>query len=265
MGQNRTETTPDYATEDPVWENDFHAAWHLGKISTGGFVSDSSINSFHGTTSGSPALVDGLVGKALNFDGTDDFVSFGVDAGNPGTSSFTATFWIKWAGSGDPGQKFLLNNKAVDSVLGWTLASWGAAHFWMEGSGDVNRVLSLGEDWSSQNWHHITQQYYPDSSASNLGLAKNYVNGAYQSITGNGGIQPVSNGVGSLILGSGPNLANPWTGPIDELRISSTLRSADWIKAEYDNQKSSAKVGKLRVHHRSADHHLPAYRHRHFQ
>ena len=34
-------------------------------------------------------------------------------------------------------------------------------------------------------------------------------------------------------------MANPWTGPIDELRISSTLRSADWIKAEYDNQKSS--------------------------
>ena len=128
-GKTGTETTPDYATNDPVWENDFHAAWHLGKISTGGFVNDSSINSFHGTTSGNPTLVDGLVGKALNFDGTDDFVSFGVDAGNPGTSSFTATFWIKWTGSGDPGQKFLLNNKAVDSNLGWTLASWGALIF----------------------------------------------------------------------------------------------------------------------------------------
>src|SRR6056300_36116 len=241
-GKTGTETTPDYATNDPVWENDFHAAWHLGKIATGGFVSDSSINSFHGTTSGSPALVDGLVGKALNFDGTDDFVSFGVDAGNPGTSSFTATFWIKWTGSGNPSTKFVLNNKEEDSVLGWSLGSFGSEHVWLEGSGDQQRVAgAIPSAWSNSNWLHLSIQFYPDSSTPEDGRARVYFNAATPAwlSSASASIQSVTNGVGSLLLGSGPNLTNPWTGHIDELRLSSTLRSADWIKAEYDNQKSS--------------------------
>ena len=68
-GKTGTETTPDYATNDPVWENDFHAAWHLGKISTGGFVNDSRSIPFMAPLLADPTLVDGLVGKALNFDG----------------------------------------------------------------------------------------------------------------------------------------------------------------------------------------------------
>jgi hypothetical protein len=33
-GKTGTESAPDYATNDPVWENDFQGVWHFGSTST---------------------------------------------------------------------------------------------------------------------------------------------------------------------------------------------------------------------------------------
>jgi len=45
-----------------------------------------------------------------------------------------------------------------------------------------------------------------------------------------------------LRIGAGANESATgqyfWNGSLDEMRYSSINRSADWIKAEYDNQKS---------------------------
>ena len=91
-GKSGTETTPDYASSDPVWSNEYHAVWHLNDITTGNFVSDSGMHSYHGQVFGGAVNQAGLVGDGLFFDGTNDYVSFGVDAGNPGTASFTTSF-----------------------------------------------------------------------------------------------------------------------------------------------------------------------------
>ena len=42
-----------------------------------------------------------------------------------------------------------------------------------------------------------------------------------------------------LRLGDASDAATEWNGAFDEVRISNVVRSADWAKAEYDNQKSS--------------------------
>ena len=132
LGKTGTETTPDYASNDPAWNNNYHGVQYLNEISTV-FVSDSGVNSFHGQVYGDAINQTGLVGDGLYFDGSNDYVSFGVDAGNPGTASFTTSFWVKWTGSGDPGQKFMLNNKEENAVLGWSLVP-GFRYFWLEGS-----------------------------------------------------------------------------------------------------------------------------------
>ena len=53
----------------------------------------------------------------------------------------------------------------------------------------------------------------------------------------------VKNSLYSLRIGAGANENATgqyfWNGSLDEMRYSSVNRSADWIKAEYDNQKSS--------------------------
>ena len=119
--------------------------------------------------------MDGLVGKALNFDGTDDFVSFGVDAGNPGTSSFTATFWVKWTGSGTQG-KIPAQLTSVDSNLGgYHLGE--ALHFRIEGS----NVTSLSQLWTETGFSKIgiiySQHIIQISASKSWSIAKNYVNG----------------------------------------------------------------------------------------
>ena len=42
-----------------------------------------------------------------------------------------------------------------------------------------------------------------------------------------------------LFLGDDAQYGTKWNGAFDEVRISNVVRSADWAKAEYDNQKSS--------------------------
>ena len=43
----------------------------------------------------------------------------------------------------------------------------------------------------------------------------------------------------NLLLGNDAQYGTKWNGAFDEVRISNVVRSADWAKAEYDNQKSS--------------------------
>ena len=39
-------------------------------------------------------------------------------------------------------------------------------------------------------------------------------------------------------IGAGFDTSRYWRGQIDEVRISDSIRSADWIAAEYNNQNS---------------------------
>lgn len=56
-----------------VWDSDFVAVYHMAQNPTGGADSlfDSTIYGNHGTPQGTPELVNGIIGKAFDFDGTD--------------------------------------------------------------------------------------------------------------------------------------------------------------------------------------------------
>ncbi len=62
-----------------VWDNNFVAVYHMNQDPSGGTncIIDSTVNTNHGTPNGmvSDDLVDKLVGKAIDFDGTDDGVT----------------------------------------------------------------------------------------------------------------------------------------------------------------------------------------------
>ena len=64
-GKTGTETTPDYATNDPVWNNDFQGVWHFGATST--TFPDSSPNGNHATKNSVGETNAGQVGKAATF------------------------------------------------------------------------------------------------------------------------------------------------------------------------------------------------------
>lgn len=83
--------TGEYSAQQ-VWDSNFKAVYHLSQSPTGGngCIKDSTGNNNDGTPQGSMAssdLVDGKVGKALDFDGSDDYIEV-ADADSLDISSY---------------------------------------------------------------------------------------------------------------------------------------------------------------------------------
>ena len=89
-GDSTQTTAPSYVSDGSTWSNGYHGAWHFQDL-IGTTLADSGSKNYHGTGVGGPTIASGQVGNSISFDGTDDYVNFGKDAGNPG-SVFTVTF-----------------------------------------------------------------------------------------------------------------------------------------------------------------------------
>ena len=90
-GKTGTETTPDYATDDPVWSNDFGGVWHFSTTSTN--FPDSSPNGNHATRNSVGVTNTGKVGQAASFTGTEFADASHSDSIN--TDKFTLSIWVK--------------------------------------------------------------------------------------------------------------------------------------------------------------------------
>ena len=227
-GKPGTETTtPDYATNDSVWSNGFHGVWHLDNMVSNS-LSDSSPNGFHAVSVNGALIGSGQIGKGIILDGTDDYVNLGREAGNPG-STIGTSFWIK--SNGTRGR--ILSNKAtITGTTGWEIyASTSDTKVYFRGSGSSSRSKDVVSSWAASNWHYVSTGYHADGS---LSLQVDGVNWNVQNP-----VESVVSSTYDLLLGNDAQYGTKWNGAFDEVRISNVVRSADWAKAEYDNQKSS--------------------------
>jgi hypothetical protein len=106
------------------------------------------------------------------------------------------------------------------SVIRFAIQSGGVGYF------DTATILSVN------NWYYVVGTYNSATNALNV-----FINGSLDANSGTG--------VGGLVSSTDPvyignSGSNFFTGTIDESRISNTARSADWITAEYNNQKASS-------------------------
>ena len=227
-GKTGIETTPDYATNDPVWSNGFHGVWHLDGM-TNNALSDSSPNGFHATAFNGAAIGSAQVGRGIVLDGTDDYINLGKDAGNPG-GVVGVSFWVKSSGT----RERILSNKSSDSgTSGWEIFGTSSdTRLWFRGSGSSYRYKSGSvTSWSASNWHHVNAGFHANGS---LSLQVDGVNKSMSSP-----VESIISSTQDLLLGGAHHESEKWNGAFDEVRISNVVRSADWAKAEYDNQKTS--------------------------
>ena len=220
-----------------VWDDNFVGVWHMNQDPSGGSncIKDSTSNTNHGTPGGSMTsgdLVDGKVGKALDFDGSNDEVDIGANlfSNSTGTvevivnvTSFAAVYrifatgdvsttndWLKFDTRADSRFRFDINGSTVYNIMD-TVSTFSTS---------TNYYLS----WLSDGSSYLC-----------------YVNGSFESLSTMAGNND-GKWYSSLDAGTFTNWIGRWersssggsfNGIIDEVRVSNIARSASWIKATY--------------------------------
>ncbi|MBB3054945.1 DUF2341 domain-containing protein [Mucilaginibacter gotjawali] len=228
-GSTSPSTTHNTAFYQNTWASDYKGVFHFNESSYSGSVTDGSSGAHTGTTSGmtSADLVTGKIGTAYSFNGSSKKITFGSI---PITGTFTLSAWVKLAAI-NIDQKVMTNQSAAgNSSGGYKLGVYTNNYPETEsGTAGDRGSTPFPTAFTTGTWHYI-QGVYTGSTLST------YVDGsAYEvlSTTNNpSGTNPFYIGVGE------GGTQYYFNGIIDEARVSSTAKSADWIKAEYADQNN---------------------------
>jgi len=183
-----------------------------------GDTEDHSGNGNHATNNGA-TFVSGHSGQALNFDGTDDFVTAPVDINPDVMPQMTMSAWVKPA-DGSPIRLVISHDAGgYDRSLGIDKRGGGTGWSAFAGTGAVlgYHPVEVGE------WAFIAVAY-----DQNAGTVKLYVNGAMYEKEGTLGA-----GQKQVCIGSNPSFRELFSGVIDEVKI-------------YDYALSNAELNSLR-------------------
>ncbi|MFA5103131.1 MAG: DUF2341 domain-containing protein, partial [Candidatus Thermoplasmatota archaeon] len=228
--------------EDPagVWDDDFVAVWHLdenpGVVGTGG-ITDSTTYVNHGTPLGGMDSADhvaGKIGYAIDFDGTNDVIR--IDGSNVVGHSldftsdpFTVEAWFRIRTTSDPGT-------LVSKRDGTTLDQY---QFYLQPTLRLRANAEYGgvsDTLTTNTWYYgavvINNTNWPE-------IFRNAVQRTWVDYAGSRPYNFIHRNVNVSIGArweSYPTAAFPFKGIIDEVRISRTDRSSDWLLTCYNNQ-----------------------------
>lgn len=206
------------------------AVWHLGESSGGsGAIKDSTSNSNDGTDSGAPSLgVTGKIGKAINFDGTNDCVIVPDDASLRLDSGLTIEVWINIDVWGDWKDIVFKGGGSVsDSDYQFALVNTGLAWDGTYAGNWRTKYFSTSKDTGTWIYAIVTHDTV---------TVKCYRDGSEISSQSDPGT--IYESTYQLAIGKeGAANLNYLDGRIDEVRISNTTRSAAWVRASYESER----------------------------
>ncbi|MHA2072494.1 MAG: LamG-like jellyroll fold domain-containing protein, partial [Candidatus Thorarchaeota archaeon] len=221
-----------------VWSNDYVGVWHLGESSGDAIDSTaygSSGSPLGGVTQGAGGWVDG----AYDFDGANGRVSVAdpvdghLDFG--ASDDFTISLWMYLDTAGNP--DFVLAKRPGVSAIdnGYALATSGGNIVVFEvADGSDEYMVRAATDVSIPAWHYVTL-VWDDDSISGTTI---YMNGVDDKLSTSGTLSNIDGLETTLDLAFGAHTAGIFAsdGRLDEIRIASVARSAEWIAAEFANQ-----------------------------
>ena len=195
---------------------------------SGNIAYDLSGNNNHGTLYNGPQWVDGKVGKALSFDGVDDYVQAGANGIPISNLERTLVAWINPS-----------INHDVWGFLGYGSGDCTGKQFYM-GLKNSNRFTFWGgcSDYISNYILPLNQFSFLSITFKN-GIVNMYANNQFIAGVPRSVATPM---VTKVIIGSesttdGSSFRSRFKGIIDEVRIYNRALSADEIKALYEATK----------------------------
>jgi Concanavalin A-like lectin/glucanases superfamily/Domain of unknown function (DUF2341) len=224
-----------------TWDSNFKAVWHLGNGSNLSLNDSTSNGNSLSNVGATGATIGKILGGAGPFNGTTQCLKT-ASAINLGTNQVTLSAWVSVTGYTNSNYAALaqfastnwyFNSNSFSSTPN-EAGTWGV---WATGNSGLHNGGKFTRP--SAGVHHVVFTY--DTT---LGTALNgqaYVDGVAQTITPTFSDNLASANFGNYVLHlmaqSDETVFWPAT-YLDEVRLSSAIRSAAWITTEYNNQSS---------------------------
>ncbi|MBW2462784.1 MAG: DUF2341 domain-containing protein [Deltaproteobacteria bacterium] len=230
-------TASDAQNPAGVWDANYAGVWHLEE--QGGATHDDSTGAHDGTR-GDNVYYAGEGRDAQTFDGASDYVSIAdhpdLSFGNGGSdSAFSVSAWIK----GETNAGAIIAKE--DAAAEWDLFLHSDGRLGLElYDAEADYIGQETTVTASGAWQHVVATY--DGRGTSAGIEL-YIDGDAQTLNldefGPYGGMPDSNADVSIgVYARGGNVYD-FDGQIDEARISSGVRSADWIEACFLSQNGT--------------------------
>ena len=218
----------DPSTSD-TWNSEYSGVWHLNEN-----TNDASQYANDGINSGTTSAI-GKIGNARSFDGTDDYIRLTTEDLYDNLSQGTVLAWVKWNGT-DFETIFGADSGPCEHPFEFAIES-GSFKVWADDSGCSGTFIGQSSLINPAEWHQLA---YVVSGTDN----SMYIDGEKQVPTYGAGSASSTfffdeSSVEATIYELGRSVqdnAEAFSGLIDELRISSTPFSSEWIQTSYENQ-----------------------------
>ncbi len=230
-------TCPDQQDAVHVWDAYDQGVWHLGETATAGGTTavhaDSTGHGHSGAQNGN-SDAPGKLGRGQAFDGVSNYINIMT----PGsvvidTADCTISAWVRTSAAAPQGFGLVTKAMGATSVANSkVLAVVSNTKLGFQNTGNA-AYSGSGPAVNDGNWHHVVWTQTMVGAAWDF-----YVDGIHDHF---GSLNLTPDGAGfTLRFGSvatGSAYADAFfAGTIDEVRISSTPRSAGWILTSFHNQ-----------------------------
>jgi hypothetical protein len=209
--------------------------WPLDEY-TGTTVRDTSGNAINGTMTNGPVWVNGKVGQGIDFDDSDDYITFGNGALNPtlsGASAITIQAWLRPDTITSAARNRVINYYVDGTNTGGMININASGNIEVGGrsvTGDSFQSLA-GSAASLGNWYFVSGIL--DFANDTITL---YINGEKTSSSVTFGNSTYTTGTPTLFdgIGSSGNPAEYFGGIIDDVKIYKYARTGAQIAYDYN-------------------------------
>ncbi len=215
-------------SSNTTWSNSFVNVYHL-KDGTTLSLTDSTSNAVTLTNNNGVTAVAGQIDGAGGFASASSQSLSNASEINPGIA-FTLSAWVKGTSFPNAYNTAILLQSSGVSYKVIYVKSNGKLAMYMTATADIHYDGGGLQTLSTGTWYYLTMSY--DSSSGLIGKVNASADGTGAANGNATSTQQISIGNDTI------NAGRLWNGPLDEVRVASVARSADWISTEYNNQNA---------------------------
>lgn len=225
-----------------VWDVSYQGVYHANDNAANTTVNDSTANNYDGTNAANTSgkTVTGKIGTALTFNGSTDVTTLPNIPAINGVASTTISLWYNPTSLADYDNLIFKTNGDATQRFGMQYGGSGnvdsSAVLFLVGSGSASTFnRSPSGVLANGTWVHL-HMVFDGTQSGNQNRAKIYKNGVLQTTTNNDTIPALTTTDSANTIRWSPSA----DGLFDEVRVSNSARTADWISTEYNNQSATS-------------------------